>query len=104
MLVYTMDRDGHELEAMGHSGDSGSGAFIDIDGTLLIAGVKSNGEGARWGSENEYTRVGGELVHPWIDANLKSLEAEVPNTNCALYPPNNYPEEDYGGEDEGEND
>jgi len=65
MLVYTMDRDGHELEAMGHSGDSGSGAFIDIDGTLLIAGVKSNGENARWGSENEYTRVGG-LAHPWI--------------------------------------
>ena len=59
MLVYTMDQNGLPLEAMGHSGDSGSGAFIDIDGTLLIAGVKSNGEGATWGSENEYTRVGG---------------------------------------------
>ena len=82
-----MDRDGHELEAMGHSGDSGSGAFIDIDGTLLIAGVKSNIEGAYWGSRNEYTRVGGELVQPWIEANLKSLGAEVLNTNCADYPP-----------------
>ena len=31
------------LEAMGHFGDSGSMAGIEVDGTLLIAGVKSNG-------------------------------------------------------------
>ena len=92
MLVYTMDRDGHELEAMGHNGDSGSGAFIDVNGTLLIAGVKSNGERAQWGSENEYTRVGG-LAQPWIEANLNSLDAEVPNDNCDVYPANNYPDE-----------
>ena len=103
MLVYTMDQDGLPLEAMGHSGDSGSGAFIDIDGTLLIAGVKSNGEGATWGSENEYTRVGG-IAQPWIEANLASLDAEVENTNCEAYPPNFHGEEEYCGQDGGDGD
>ena len=67
MLVYDFDGpdQGLALEAMGHNGDSGSAAFIDVDGTLLIAGVKSNGEDAFYGSKHAYTRVG-DLNAPWI--------------------------------------
>jgi len=45
MLIYDFDRPdtAEALEAMGHFGDSGSMAGIEVDGTLLIAGVKSNG-------------------------------------------------------------
>lgn len=52
MLVYDFDRadTAEALEAMGHFGDSGSMAGIEVDGTLLIAGVKSNGEDAFYGS------------------------------------------------------
>ena len=104
MLVYTMDKPsqgGLPLEAMGHNGDSGSGALVDIEGELFIAGVKSNGETAMWGSANEYTRVGG-LSQPWIEANLNSLEAEIPVESCLLYPNNNDYGEDAGYDEEGQ--
>lgn len=52
MLIYDFDRPdtAEALEAMGHNGDSGSMAAIEVDGTLLIAGVKSNGQDAFYGS------------------------------------------------------
>lgn len=70
MLIYTMDRQGEEgglpLEAIGYSGDSGGPALTKNDaGEWLIAGVKSNGECCQYGSENEYTRLGG-LAYDWI--------------------------------------
>jgi len=73
MLLYTMDRPedgGLPLEASGWSGDSGSAALVDVNGTWQIAGVLSNGEGTAWGSEAEYTRLGG-IGYQWIQDNIK---------------------------------
>merc|ERR1739844_168578 len=84
ILVYTMDKEedgGLRLEAMGHYGDSGSGALININGEVLIAGVKSHGGAAMWGTSHEYTRVGGAAL-PWIQDNLNSLEEAVSAENC----------------------
>lgn len=53
MLEYSMDsvaNGGLEREAMGHFGDSGSGALVENFGTWYIAGVKSNGEDGFLGS------------------------------------------------------
>ena len=72
---------GLELEAMGYFGDSGSGALIERDGQLHVAGVYSNTEGAFWGSSHFYTRVGGYHAE-WIEANLESLERRVRFENC----------------------
>ena len=87
MLVYDFDRPAQALalEAMGHYGDSGSGAYVDIDGTLYIAGVKSNGEDAFYGSQHEYTRIGGPAFS-WVDANKNSLKKNVPADDCAQWP------------------
>ena len=87
MLVYDFDRpdQAHDLEAMGHFGDSGSGAYIDIGGELRIAGVKSNGQDAFYGSRHEYTRVGG-INLPWIEANLKSPGRKVSVETCSVFP------------------
>ena len=83
MLVYDFDRPDQALalEALGHFGDSGSGAYINIDGTRYIAGVKSNGQDAFYGSVHEYTRVG-DLNLPWIRDNLTSPDARVSVENC----------------------
>ena len=62
MLVYTMDSEadgGLWNEVMGHYGDSGSGALLEKDGEFHIIGVKSNGGMGQYGTEHEYTRVGG---------------------------------------------
>ena len=72
---------GLELESMGHSGDSGSGAFIIKDGELHIIGVKSNGEDAQWGTTHEYTRVGG-FHREWVEANIASLNKRIPAEEC----------------------
>jgi hypothetical protein len=72
MLIYTMDRPrdgGLPLEALGYSGDSGSAALVDVNGTWQIAGVLSNGEGPDWSTEGEYTRLGG-LGYQWIQDNI----------------------------------
>ena len=88
MLRYTFDspeNGGTRLEAMGHFGDSGSGALArHDDGTLFIAGVKSNGENGFFSSEHEYTRAGG-ITRDWIYANLASLDARVPVDSCEAY-------------------
>jgi len=95
MLVYDFDEldEAHPLEAMGHNGDSGSGAYIDVNGTLYVAGVKSNGQDAFFGSKHEYTRVG-DLNEPWITANLKSPDARVAVEECSAFP--GYGESPYG--------
>ena len=97
MLVYDFDEldEAHPLEAMGHNGDSGSGAYIDVDGTLYVAGVKSNGQDAFFGSKHEYTRVG-DLNQPWITANLASPDAAVAIKECSAFP--GYGESPYGDE------
>lgn len=88
MLQYTFDAEadgGLATEAMGHFGDSGSGALVrHDDGTLHIAGVKSNGEDGFFGSSHEYTRAGG-ITRAWIHANLDSLDARVPVESCDAY-------------------
>ena len=61
---------GLPLEALGYSGDSGSAALVDVNGTWQIAGVLSNVEGPDWGREGEYTRLGG-LGYQWIQDNIK---------------------------------
>ena len=95
MLVYTMDRPedgGLDLESMGHYGDSGSGALMDVDGELHIIGVKSNGGPAQWGTTHEYTRVGG-YHRAWVEANLVS-DTRIAAEGCD--PNNNQPEIDGG--------
>ena len=81
MLHYTFDSEadgGLATEAMGHFGDSGSGAlYRHSDGSLYVAGVKSNGDNGFLGSSHQYTRTGG-ISRSWILANLDSLEARVP--------------------------
>ena len=54
MLIYDFDRPGEglALEAMGAEGDSGSAAFIDVNGTLIIAGVNSNEKEAIYGTKH----------------------------------------------------
>ena len=87
LLVYDFDRpeDAHALEALGHQGDSGSGAFIDVDGTLYVAGVESHGDSAFYGAVLKYVRVGG-LNQPWIEANLDSPDTKVSVENCSAFP------------------
>ena len=83
MLEYTFDRPedgGLDLEAMGHYGDSGSGALLVENGELYIIGVKSNGGPAQWDTTHQYTRVGG-YHREWIDANLAS-DTRIPAANC----------------------
>ena len=75
MLIYTMDREsegGLRLEGIGNSGDSGGPALIrnPDNGRWNIGGVKSNGQGPFYGSENEYTRLGG-IAYDWIVNNTK---------------------------------
>ena len=70
---------------MGHYGDSGSGALIRDGDDLYIAGVKSHGENGHWGSTHAYTRAGGELTRPWIEANLASLDERVSVESCEAY-------------------
>ena len=87
MLQYTFDdaaNGGLATEAMGHFGDSGSGALVEQNGTLFIAGVKSNGEDGFFGSSHEYTRAGG-ITRAWIYANLDSIDANVPVESCDAY-------------------
>ena len=67
---------------MGRYGDTGSGALIRSGGELYIAGVKSHGENGDLGSTHAYTRAGGELTRPWIEANLASLDEIVPVESC----------------------
>lgn len=84
VLVYTMDKPedgGLELEVAGYYGDSGSGGFVVLEDELHIAGVLSHGEGAFWGAEHGYTRVGGYHT-AWIEANVASLEQRVESTVC----------------------
>ena len=83
MLIYDFDRPGEglALEAMGAEGDSGSAAFIDVNGTLIIAGVNSNEKEAIYGTKHQYTRVG-DLNAPWIKANLASPNVRVSVENC----------------------
>ena len=69
---------------MGHYGDSGSGALVEHEGELYIAGVKSNGEDGFFGSSHEYTRAGG-IARAWIHANLDSLDARVAVESCDAY-------------------
>ena len=75
MLVYTMDSvedGGLWNEVMGHYGDSGSGAFLlGEDEEFRIIGVKSNGGMGQYGTEHEYTRVGG-YHWKWIMNNIHS--------------------------------
>ena len=85
---------------MGHYGDSGSGALIRDGDDLYIAGVKSHGENGHWGSTHAYTRAGGELTRPWIEANLASLDERVPVESCEAYEIQE--EYDYGDEIYGE--
>jgi hypothetical protein len=83
MLEYTFDRPedgGLDLEAMGHYGDSGSGALLIENNELYIIGVKSNGGPAQWDTTHQYTRVGG-YHRDWIDANLAS-DTRIPAANC----------------------
>lgn len=83
VLVYTLDRPedgGLELEVAGYYGDSGSGGFVDDDGELKIVGVLSHGQGAFWGAEHGYTRVGGYHTE-WIDANVASPNERVATTH-----------------------
>lgn len=91
MLRYTMTRPedgGLDLESMGHYGDSGSGALLEInpdeeDVTLRrhrIVGVKSNGGPAQWGTSHAYTYVG-DYHTDWIQANMESLD-QVPAEGC----------------------
>ena len=83
MLRYTMTRPedgGLDLESMGHYGDSGSGALLEINPDdppeqrrHRIIGVKSNGGPAQWGTSHAYTYVG--LTHTdWIQDNKESLD------------------------------
>ena len=87
---------------MGHFGDSGSGALIREGEDLYIAGVKSHGENGHWGSSHAYTRAGGELTRPWIEANLASLDERVPVESCEAYEVEEeyYYGDEYYGEDE----
>ena len=68
---------------MGHYG--GSGALIRSGDELYIAGVKSHGGNGIFGSIHAYTRAGGELTRPWIEANLDSLDERVPVESCEAY-------------------
>ena len=92
MLRYTMTRPedgGLDLESMGHYGDSGSGALLEInpdepDHKLRrhrIVGVKSNGGPAQWGTSHAYTYVG-DYHTDWIQANKESLNDQVPAEGC----------------------
>ena len=84
MLEYTFDRPadgGLDLEAMGHYGDSGSGALLVEGGEMYIIGVKSNGGPAQWDTTHQYTRVGG-YHHDWVEANKSSLNQRVVAPNC----------------------
>ena len=89
---------------MGHFGDSGSGALIREGGDLYIAGVKSHGENGHWGSSHAYTRAGGELTRPWIEANLASLDERVPVESCEAYEIYGEGEPWFGDEANGEDD
>lgn len=95
---------GLELEAMGFFGDSGSGALIEREGQLHVAGVYSNTEGAYWGSSSFYARVG-DYHAEWIEANLESLDRRVRFENCRR--PGSEEDDiidDEGDEDEGPDD
>ena len=86
MLIYTMDRPergGHDLEVSGHQGDSGSGALIEVDGELYIAGVLSHGQiPVGIGTFGAYTRVGGYHLD-WIEDNL-DINRRVPADGCSV--------------------
>merc|ERR1719461_275526 len=95
MLVYTMDKPqdgGLDLESMGHYGDSGSGALMDVNGEIHIIGVKSNGGPANWGTRHEYVNVGG-YHRAWVEANIVS-DTRIVAEGCD--PNNNVPEVDGG--------
>lgn len=70
MLIYTMNEDALDLEAMDWAGDSGGPAFIEVDGTDKIAGVNSNGSCCYYGDEDEFTRLGSTFAYAWIEANI----------------------------------
>ena len=84
LLIYTVDRPsngGHDLEVSGHRGDSGSGALIEVDGELYIAGVLSHGQiPVGIGTFGAYTRVGGYHLD-WIEDNL-NINQRVPAEGC----------------------
>ena len=72
LVKYSMDkpkRGGLPMESMAHNGDSGSAALYEKDGEKYIIGVKSYGEGARWGSKHAYVWTGGPALD-WIQANM----------------------------------
>ena len=84
MLIYTVDRPsngGLDLEVSGHQGDSGSGALIEVDGELYIAGVLSHGQiPVGIGTFGAYTRVGGYHLD-WIEDNL-NINRRVAADGC----------------------
>ena len=89
MVTYTFDspsEGGLFLEAIGWSGDSGSGAIVEQDGTKYIVGVQSNGDCCEYGNQDNYARLGG-IAYQWIMDNLASIDEEVnyPADQCGIW-------------------
>ncbi len=64
-------------------GDSGGPAFVDVNGTMAIAGITSLGETIggnkiRFGAKNFDTRI--DTLAPWIDRILTGTSLDVPPT------------------------
>jgi hypothetical protein len=62
-------------------GDSGGPAFIDLDGTMVIAGITSLGETIggnkiKFGAKNFDTRI--DTLAPWIDLVLSGTSLDIP--------------------------
>ena len=92
MLRYSMTKPedgGLDLESMSIGGDRGGGALLEInpdepDPKLRrhrIVGVSSNGYNSEWRSLHDYTYVG-DYHTDWIQANLESLDEQVPADDC----------------------
>jgi len=71
-----------EGEAIAWSGDSGGPAFLEDK----LVGVNSGGTCCRFGSTDQFARVGSPLAQAWI---MKALESDdqsdLPSTNCEAW-------------------
>ena len=91
MLMYKLsdpadaDSGALEKEVLAYDGDSGSPAFIDVNGEQQIAGLNSFGECCNYGHRDFYTRLGG-VSYDWIKAVIEENTAHDESGNCPAYP------------------
>ena len=72
------------LEAMAWDGDSGGPAFIEVGGTLKIAGVNSFGFCCEYDNTDYYTRLGG-ISYDWIQGILNDAPISPTCSNWPSY-------------------